>query len=353
MDKNWFDIKNDDLSFSIMKKLLKTKELVGKLNVLIAEMKNKYILTYIVEKIDAISSNEIENIHTTVDEAANDFLKRENSSPFVRYREALKFTHQKLKLNEGIIKNKDIIWINDQIRGQKIGLRKTPNKIIKETNQDKKTILIGANASELPELISKLIKIINTQNNNIDPIIKSLLIHHQFEYIHPFGDGNGRTGRILFAILLTKYNVLKVPASVFSYSIVKEKEKYYQALRLADNKEYIKYLEIMLNLFNSSLKLSIKFANDLNLIYQNVESIIKKNFKIKKMLDLLPYCFVGVKFSIKYLIKKSNLNNKTIKKYLNYFEELNIVKQETKGQYRPYKNLLIEKLIYKYWKNHE
>ena len=350
MKKDWFEIKNDDLNFEIMKKLVITKELIGKLNVLISEMKNKYILTYIIEKIDAISSNEVENIHTTVDEAANDFIQKDISSAFVRYREALKNIHQKLELNEGIIKLEDVISINDRIRGHKIGLRKSPSKIVKTKKSNNKTIHIGANAQDLQELISKLINIINNENDEIDPIIKSLLIHHYFEHIHPFADGNGRTGRILFAILLTKYNVLKVPASVFSYSVLKNKDKYYKALHLADKQEYIKYLQIMLDIFNSSLKTSIDFAKDLNSIYKKAESIILEEYENKKMLNLLSYCFVGVKFSIKYLIKKTNLNNKTLKKYLNYFENLNIVKQEVKGRYRPYKNLLIENLIYKYWK---
>ena len=348
--KKWFEIQNDDLNLKIMRKLVNTKELLGKLNVLIAKMKNKYILTYIIEKIDAISSNEIENIHTTVDAAANDIVKKDSASPFVRYREALKTAHQKLS-EKGIIQQEDIVWINNRIRGQNIGLRKTPVKIIKKDSLNKQMIHQGVDANELPELMSKLIKVINLENENLDPIIKSLLIHHQFEYMHPFSDGNGRTGRIIFAILLTKYNVLEVPASVFSYSAVKNKEKYYKALRLADQNEYTKYLEIMLDIFNSSLKMSINFAKDLNLQYEWSRKVVFENYQKTKMLDLLPHCFVGVKFSMKYLLKKIDLNNKTIKKYLNYFEDLGIIKQEVKGIYKPYKNLLIEDLIYKYWKN--
>ena len=348
--KKWYEIKDDDLTLEIMRKLVNTKELLGKLNVLIAKMKNKYILTYIIEKIDAISSNEIENIHTTVDEAANDIVKKDFASPFVRYREALKTAHQKLS-EKGIIQQEDIVWINNRIRGKNIGLRKTPVKIVKKNYSNEQTIHQGVDANKLPELMSELIKIINSENNDLDPIIKSLLIHHQFEYMHPFADGNGRTGRIIFAILLTKYNVLEVPASVFSYSAVKNKEKYYKALRLADQNDYVKYLEIMLEIFNSSLKMSIDFAKDLNSQYEWSEKIVFDTYQNTKLLNLLPHCFVGVKFSINFLVKKTKLNNKTIKKYLNYFEILHIVEQEVKGTYRPYKNLLIEKLIYKYWKN--
>ena len=345
---NIYKLTNKDLSLFVLNELLKTKDLLAKLNLLIAKskIKNPYLLTYILEKVETISSNEIENIHTTIDEAANDIVFDNKTSPYVRYREALKNAHKKLEVSE-IIRPNDIVKINNCVRGKKIGFRKTPIKIFKSRSQE--ILHFGANAQDIQNLIINLNSWVNQPiaEFKLDPVLKALLFHHQFEYIHPFTDGNGRTGRILFAIIITKYKVLEVPASIFSYSIAQKKEKYYNALKTADKGNYNKYLEIMLGIFNDSLQIAIAFITSLHKKYLEIVKLVANRRLNQKVLEILPYCFFGVKFTVKFLERKTKLNYKTITKYLKELQNLDIVKQEISGKYRPYKNLIIENLINK------
>ena len=339
-----YKLTNNDLPLFVLGELLKTKDLLAELNLLIAKskIKNPYLLTYILEKVEAISSNEIENIHTTIDEAANDIVFDNKTSPYVRYREALKNAHKKLQVSE-ILRPNDIVKINNCVRGKKIGFRKTPIKIIETRNQE--TLHSGSNAQDIQKLVTDLTSWVNQTTTKLDPVIKALLFHNQFEYIHPFTDGNGRTGRILFAIIITKYKVLEVPASIFSYSVAQKKEKYYNALKIADKGDYNRYLEIMLGIFNDSLQIAITFITSLHNKYLEIVKLVTNRTLNPKVLELLPYCFFGVKFTIKFLERKTKLNHKTITKYLKELQNIDIIKQEISGKYRPYKNLIIENLI--------
>ena len=337
------EIKEFKYTNAILLKLISTTELLGKLNILIAKMTNPYILTYILESVDALNSNEIENIHSTYDEAALDIIINNKSSDYLRYRKTLKQAHKRLVSSE-IIRVKDIQWINFSLRGVDECFRKLPVTI-----KDNKGNIIhyGVDANKVPILMGELIKEIN-EESNINPIIKSLLIHHKFEEIHPFNDGNGRTGRIIFALLINKYNVLEIPASVFSYSVFKNKSDYYKALHKADEGNYNFYLLTMLEIFNHSLEVSINFIEELNQKIKLISDFneIKENRKLEKVLIAT---FSGIKVTTKYIAKKLDMNQKTVKKYLDILVNLNILKQEVIGKYRPYKNLIIEKLVNDYF----
>lgn len=336
-------MKNINLTTNEMAKLIKTTDLLGKVNVLIAKMENPFLLTYILESIDTLSSNEVENIHSTYDGAADDIIINNDMSPYVRYRETLKQSHQRLIASE-IIRPKDIVWINTNIRAIKSGFRKTPVEI-----KNNKGVVIhkGASADQIPTLISELTNDIN-EDRDMNLIIKALLIHHKFENIHPFTDGNGRTGRILFALLLSKYQILDIPASVFSYSVLKNKNKYYKALNQADQGDFHFYISEMLDILNESLEITIEFAKKLDEKLKAILSFdkVKDN---KNLQAVLKKSFVGVKTTAKYISRKLDMNQKTVKKYLDVLVDLNILKQEVKGKYKPYKNLVLEKLINDYF----
>lgn len=326
-----------------MELLIRATDLLGKVNVHIAKMENPFLLTYLLESVESITSNEVENIFSTVDEGTDDYIADNKTSPYVMYREALKQAHVRLHNNE-IIRVSDIEQINAQIRGHKYGYRKTP-VTIKDSNG--LVIHSGANANEVPALMSTLVKKINedwTENS----IVKALLIHHEFEKIHPFADGNGRTGRILFALLLTKFNVLDIPASVISYCILKNKGKYYEALHRADEGDYSFYLETMLTLLIQSLEITIEFAKTLR---AKIESILAlEEINSNETLTLITKAtFRGAKVTSSYVASKTGVDIKTAIKYLDVLVNMNILIKEVKGKYRPYKNLIIAQLLDQYF----
>lgn len=331
-----------NLSINVMHKLIVSTDLFGKVNTLLARMKNPYLLTYLLEPIEALSSNKIESIFTTVDQAYNDLIQSNDStSEFVKYRETLKQAHIRLNNNE-IIRSNDIEWINKSLLGNNVGYRKIP-VTIKDSNG--KVIHKPVDASKISEEISSLVKLIN-EDRDMNQIIKSFIIHHKFEWIHPFADGNGRTGRILLALLFKKYEILDIPASIISLSISQDKTKYYEGLNAADNGDINKYLENMLDLLNDSLNKSIVFINEYNKKLNDVLEQHKDNEPFSKVIE---WCFAGVKVSNSYLVKKTSLNNKTVKKYIDILENEGVIKIERVSNTTPYKNLFVERLITKYF----
>ena len=334
------------LSRKVMEQLIVITKLLGDLNLLLTQLPNPYFLTYLTEMIDSISSNKIENIHSTIDLSSEEeaIKEKNNMTPYVRYRETTKQAHLRF-VNSGLITINDLIWINNQIRGKNIGLRKTPVTI---KNSNNKIIHYGIEAQNISKELSKLINLINDDQKKINPIIKTLLIHHKFEHIHPFTDGNGRTGRILNALLFYKFELLKSPATLISYSISKDKNKYYNALNEADKGKYNKYLENMLDILRDSLEIGISFSQDIS---KSITNIIKQVDDSKKLKEITLLCFRGFKISNSFLIKKSGFNNKTITKYTNELIEKNIIEIIKKGKYKLYKNIVLEKILNKYFKD--
>src|SRR5690606_12908915 len=120
------------------------------------------------------------------------------------------------------------------------------------------------------EKLSNLEKFIN-ENNGFDPLIKMALMHYQFEAIHPFVDGNGRTGRILLLLYLKVSGLLEIPAIYLSEYIIRHKNEYYQKLRGVTEKEnwedFILYMLVMVE------QTSLKGLERLHLITKAIEEM--------------------------------------------------------------------------------
>ena len=315
--------------------LIKATDLFGKVNTKIAKLPNPYILTYILEAIDSISSNNIEGIHTTLDEAYEGIV-RDKDTPFYMYRETLKNSRKRLMAHE-LIRIEDIKYINRSIRGVDGELRKGPVSI---KDSEGNIVHNPPQANELPKLMEEIVQLIN-QDREKNQVLNALDIHHKFEHAHPFSDGNGRTGRILFALLLNKYEILETPASVFSYSLHKSKANYYKALKFADNNDQESYYEIMLELLNESLSLTIEFIEKINekmKIYVNDDS---------KKSEVARYLFSGVKTTNRFISKKTGFNNKTVSKYIDILSEEGLVVKKRYDKYIAYENVVLKDIIFK------
>lgn len=313
--------------------LIKATDLFGKVNTKIAKLPNPYILTYILEAIDSISSNEIENIHTTIDEGFEGVVTH-TETPYYNYREALKGAHKNLIASE-LILARDIKSINKRIRGQDGEYRKNFVSI-----KDSKGNVVHKpiSADQIPHKMDELINMIN-QNRTKNQILNALDIHHFFEYIHPFSDGNGRTGRILFALLLSKYEILDVPVSIFSYSLAKSKNEYYEALKEADKGNINTYYEKMLIMLNDSLMITLSFIDSISKAMKEYE------FENEKKTIIAKFLFYSMKTTNRWLVKKTGFNNKTISKYVDELETEGLIIKERKSKYVLYKNVVLESII--------
>lgn len=235
---------------AILKKLASASRQLAELKGVASSIPQQSILINTLSIQEAKDSSEIENIVTTHDELFQDDLGPGSSlSPsakeVLRYRQALWAGFDRVR-ETGFITTNHILDIQAALEQNHAGFRKVPGTVLKDgagrviytPPQDPETII---------SLMADLERFMNDSAHfDADPLIKMALIHHQFESIHPFYDGNGRTGRILNVLYLVSQRLLDSPVLYLSRHIVRTKADYYrllQAVRTQDAwEEWVIYL---------------------------------------------------------------------------------------------------------------
>ncbi len=219
----------------ILKKLNAASRSLAELKGVAASMPNQDILISTLGLQEAKDSSAIENIVTTHDELFRDAAFPDTavsaaSKEVAHYRQALRVGFESVR-ETGLLTNNHILEIQAELERNRAGFRVLPGTALKSGSghtvytppQDPDAILA---------LMADLERFINQDELfNADPLIKTALIHHQFESIHPFYDGNGRTGRIVNVLYLVKQGLLDIPVLYMSRHIVRTKSDYYRQLQ--------------------------------------------------------------------------------------------------------------------------
>ncbi len=192
----------------------------------------RILLTGIVMQ-EARLSSEIENIVTTNDElyqamAEDLFSASPHTKEVLRYQEALWHGYQQLK--DRPLSTNLFIDLVQKIKGQAIGIRAVLGT--KLTGNDGGIVYTPPEGeARLRGLLSNLEHFIHDDQDGLDPLVKLAMMHYQFEAIHPFPDGNGRTGRIINILYLVEKGLLELPVLYLSRYIIRNKSAYYEGLR--------------------------------------------------------------------------------------------------------------------------
>jgi Fic family protein len=187
---------------------------------------------------EARVSSEIENIVTTQDELFQADLFPEESPPsaakeVARYRDALRLGYERLSQTGGLIPNSTLIEMFRLLKGRDEGFRVTPGTALRHDRSGDIVYVPPQDAREVLTQMAALERFVNDDLIcELDPLIKMAIIHHQFESIHPFVDGNGRIGRILNVLYLTRTGLLDTPILYLSRHILSHKSDYYRLLQL-------------------------------------------------------------------------------------------------------------------------
>ena len=142
------------------------------------------------------------------------------------------FRSNQLVNKTGLLTNNTIIEIQAELEKNKAGFRKLPGTELKNERTGKTVYTPPQNAGEIVFLMNNLEKYINDDSfSTVEPLIKMAVIHYQFESIHPFYDGNGRTGRIINILYLVQKKLLDIPVLYLSRYIIQNKSEYYRLLQ--------------------------------------------------------------------------------------------------------------------------
>ena len=224
-------------TIAVLRALATANRALAELKGRAASIPNQGILIDTLALQEAKASSEVENIVTTQDELFQaDLFPEGPQSPAAKevalYRDALRLGYARLRETEGLILNSTLTDMFRLLKRRDDGFRDTPGTALKNEATGEIVFVPPQDRLEIITHMTALERFVNDDGlSSLDPLIKMALIHHQFESIHPFPDGNGRIGRILNVLYLTRTGLLDIPVLYLSRHITRNKADYYRLLQ--------------------------------------------------------------------------------------------------------------------------
>ncbi len=337
-------INNNTLqSVPVLKRLAEAHRYLAELKGIVKSIPNQAIIINTLGLQEAQHSSAIENIVTTQDDLYKHFITDKHPNPatkeVVNYAEALHDLYiaqdQKKMITINMLNNAQVI-----IKGNEAGIRiQTGTKLIDE--QTHEVVYTPPEPDHVPQLLTDLEQFINDEQKftDIDPLIKMAVIHHQFESIHPYYDGNGRIGRILNIIYLIQTDLLETPVLYLSRYINQNKPKYYQLLQsVREQNNWQEWIIYLLDGVAKTSQNTIKLVNDINLLQQEFKQEIRtKHAKIYSQ-DLLNNIFKHPYTKIAFLRKDLKVSQPTASRYLEALVKTGLLQKAKIGRENYYFN---------------
>jgi len=335
---------------AILKKLTLASRKLAELKGVAAAIPNQAILINTLGMQEAKDSSAIENIVTTHDELFQDDLFSEQlanpaAKEVLRYRQALRVGFDQVR-QSGLLTANHIIEIQAELEQNNAGFRKLPGTVLK--NGAGETVYTPPQQpDEIVALMRDLEHFINADQvaYAVDPLIKMALIHHQFESIHPFYDGNGRTGRILNVLYLVKEGLLEIPVLYLSRYIVRTKPDYYrlrQAVR--ENDEWEAWVLYMLTAIEATAEDTIATIQAIRVALMDTKHRIRERYKFYSQ-DLINNLFTHPYTKIEFIERDLNVSRLTATKYLDALTDGGFLQKHKKGRSNYYINLALNAIL--------
>ena len=262
----------------------------------------------------------------------------------LRYRQALRVGFEQVRAS-GLLTTNHIIEIQGELERNNAGFRTLPGTALKDGAGN--TIYTPPqDPAEIIELMRGLERFMNDDALfEVDPLIKMALVHHQFESIHPFYDGNGRTGRILNVLYLVKQGLLDIPVLYLSSHIVRTKADYYrllQTVREDDNwEEWVLYL---LNAVEQTAGQTLTTIHAIKAALFDYKHRIRDGYKFYSQ-DLINNLFTHPYTKIEFVQRDLQVSRITATKYMDALAAGGFVQKQKIGRGNYYVNTALNKVL--------
>jgi len=340
-------LKKDIESKKVLKKSVSAHRALAELKGIVSSIPNENILINTLGLQEAKDSSAIENIITTHDDIFKaelnfDGFKSLNAKEVQNYISALKKGFSLISRNK-ILTNNDIIQIQSELEKNNAGFRKVPGTALKNATTGEIVYTPPQDYNTILELMANLEQFINDETiSEFDPLVKMGIIHYQFESIHPFYDGNGRTGRIINVLYLVMNDLLDLPILYLSRYIIENKGQYYNLLQeVRETDSWEKWILYMLNAVEQISKETILLIGEIKKLIFEYKNILRDNYKFYSQ-DLLNNLFKHPYTKIEFIENDLSVSRITASKYLNQLAKDGLLKKEKLGTGNYYIN---EKLI--------
>ncbi len=334
---------------AILKRLASSSRALAELKGIAASTPNQGILINTLGLQEAKDSSEIENIVTTHDELFKDDLLPDGvanpaAKEVMRYRQALRVGFEQVR-SSGLITANHIIQIQAELERNHAGFRKLPGTALKD-GAGRTVYTPPHDPSEIVRLMSDLERFMNDDTLfGSDPLIKMALIHHQFESIHSFYDGNGRTGRILNVLYLVNQGLLDIPVLYLSNYIVRNKAGYYRLLQTTrDEDTWEEWVLYLLTAVEATARQTITTVNDIKAALFDYKHRIRAGYKFYSQ-DLINNLFTHPYTKIEFIQRDLKVSRLTAAKYLEALVAGGFVTKQKIGRGNYYVNVVLTGIL--------
>jgi Fic family protein len=328
----------------VLKKLNRAHQALAELKGVTGIIPNQAILISTLSLQEAKYSSAIENIITTHDELyKSDVLAKQFTSHAAKevhsYAAALKNGYMQVK-QSGLLTNNHILEIQATLEENDAGFRKLPGTALMNEQTGETVYTPPQDGAQIIALMSNLEQFINNDElSDIDPLIKMAIIHHQFESIHPFYDGNGRTGRIINILYLVKQGLLDVPVLYLSRYINQNKAEYYRLLQAVRTEQaWEQWVLYMLDGIEQTSHQTIRLIQGIKALMQHHKHKMKTELPKIYSQDLLNNLFYHPYTKIDFVMQELQIHRNTATKYLEELARIGIVQKYKVGKESFYLN---------------
>jgi Fic family protein len=294
---------------------------------------NQSILINTLALQEAKDSSAIENIITTHDEMYkaelySDLVNSSAAKEVQNYVRALRTGFDQVKKNHLLTCN-HIIEIQETLEGNNAGFRKLPGTDLKNQATGETIYVPPQDHETIIRLMQNLENYINDDAlSDVDPLVKIAIIHHQFESIHPFYDGNGRTGRIINILYLVLKGYLDIPILYLSQYIIETKSDYYRLLQsVRDSNNWEDWVLYILKGIEVTSRQTILIIQKIRELMQKYKQDIRGNFRFYSQ-DLLNNLFRHPYTKIEFLERDLNVSRLTATKYLDQLADAGYLEKQ-------------------------
>ena len=347
-----FDVETKE----ILKQLSKSRGALAELKGFARVIPNEEILISTLTLQEAKDSSAVENIVTTHDELykadlnAKDYIVSASTKEVLNYRKAIQVGFRLVR-EKGLLTNSVIKQIQELLEGNRAGFRVNAGTTLKDS-QNNIIYIPPQDEIEIKDLMSNLELFINDETiSDLDPLVKTAIIHHQFESIHPFYDGNGRTGRIVIILYLVANKLLDLPILYLSRYITHNKGEYYSLLQaIRDNKDdntqnWRNWIMFILKGIEETAQDTIRMIKEIDILMREYKNVLKPLFGKLYKHELLNNLFFHPYTKIEFIERDMQVTRNTASKYLNKIVETGLVEKVKVGKTNYYFNTKLIELF--------
>ena len=339
---------------AILKKVTSANRYLAELKGVSGTIPNQAILINTLSLQEAKDSSAIENIIATHDEMYKEELFPEYASNAAakevqNYAKALRKGFELVSANRLLTVN-HILTIQAELEKNRAGLRKLPGTALVNDQTGETVYTSPQDERQIIDLMNNLETFINHDSFfDADPLVKMALVHYQFESIHPFYDGNGRTGRIISVLYLVQKGLLDIPVFYLSRAIIRSKSEYYALLqKVRDRNAWEEWMLYLLDAIETTSKQTIRMIEEIRSAYEDYKNRIRAGCKFFSV-DLLNNLFCHPYTRIEFLERDLQITRKTASKYLDELSEKGFLVRHKLGKSYYFINVPLFEIFTRNW----